>query len=183
MYQLFFFSLGNRFQFCALELVLEKERESFWLATVQPMLQVRDELSFRASQLRQQKVPAEGSDQEQVLQKVFVSYQIKTSKSVCSWHQHRRTFQMSTHLNITWEYTGFLSQNVLFKPLNKESPALLSRFLNAPAQLMEEFRNLFACSRSSACLQTVVHSLRWISCLLDSRSPKVTDAAFGSDRL
>lgn len=38
----------------------------------------------------------------------------------------------------------FISQNVLFELLNKKSPALLSRFLNAPAQLMEEFRNLFA---------------------------------------
>ncbi|XP_075896459.1 coiled-coil domain-containing protein 148-like isoform X1 [Nelusetta ayraudi] len=52
------------------ELVLEKERESFWLATVEPALQLKDELNFRASQLRQQKVTAGGSDQEQVLQKI-----------------------------------------------------------------------------------------------------------------
>lgn len=68
----------NFFYCCAVELVLEKERESFWLATVEPALQLKDELNFRASQLRQQKVTAGGSDQEQVLQKVFVWYRIKT---------------------------------------------------------------------------------------------------------
>lgn len=54
------------------ELVLEKERASFWAATVEPVLQLKDELNFRASQLRQQKVTAESSDGEQVIEKVFV---------------------------------------------------------------------------------------------------------------
>lgn len=56
----------------AVELVLEKERESFWAATVEPVLQLKDELNFRASQLRQQKVTTESSDGEQVIEKVFV---------------------------------------------------------------------------------------------------------------
>lgn len=60
------------FQCFAVELVLEKERDSFWVATMQPALQLKDELSFRASQLRQQKVAGGGSDKEQVLQKVLV---------------------------------------------------------------------------------------------------------------
>lgn len=64
--------------------MLEKERELFWLATVQPAIQLKDELIFKASQLRQRKVAAEGSDGNQVLQKVFVRDLIQTSKTVCS---------------------------------------------------------------------------------------------------
>lgn len=129
----------NFFQCCAVELVLEKERESFWLATVEPALRLKDELNFRASQLRQQKVTVGGSDLEQVLQKVFLWYRIKTSQTVCNRHRHRGACHMPTPLNISRKNMRFLSQTVLPKPLNKESPARLSRFLNAPARLTEEF--------------------------------------------
>lgn len=69
---MYFFQNKYVFYRCALELVLEKERESFWLATVEPALQLKEELNFRASQLRQPKVTVGASDQELVLQKVFV---------------------------------------------------------------------------------------------------------------
>lgn len=164
----------------AVELVLEKERESFWAATVEPVLQLKDELNFRASQLRQQKVTAESSDGEQVIEKVFVWYGVKTFESVCSWHQHWIACKMATCLNISRK-THILSHQLTPSPSTRN----LSSALQVPKHSCSSNKssNPLACSHSSLSLHTAVHWLPWISCLLDSHSPKVTDVAFDWTRL
>ncbi|XP_056146061.1 coiled-coil domain-containing protein 148-like [Lampris incognitus] len=55
---------------------LEGEREAFRLATVEPVLQLRDDLRFRLAQVRHQPLTPHPSDLEQVLQQVqFVKEQ------------------------------------------------------------------------------------------------------------
>ncbi|XP_040913634.1 coiled-coil domain-containing protein 148-like [Toxotes jaculatrix] len=52
------------------ELVLEREREAFRIATVVPVHQLRDDLCFRLSEVQHQQFTAHPSDWEQVIQQI-----------------------------------------------------------------------------------------------------------------
>lgn len=61
-----------------LELSLEREREAFRIATVQPVHQLRDDLRFRLSEVQHQQLTCHPSNWVLVKQQVPVCFEIQT---------------------------------------------------------------------------------------------------------
>lgn len=74
--------------------LLEREQKEFWMATVQPVHQLTDDLRFRLGEVQHQQLTVHPSNWEHVIQQVYEWYEIKTCLNVHSDFDQRALVEM-----------------------------------------------------------------------------------------
>lgn len=145
-----------------LGLLLERDREAFRVATVEPVHQLKDDLSFRMDEA-QQHLTARHSDWEQVIEQVRVIWHKSMLECPSVWPQ-----LALTELNLVKAVEQWKCLIPSFWAFNNASQlcSLQVPNQNSPAHRTQVWTLQLAHTMLAAYTQRCIH-YPWISCLLD----------------